>query len=219
MINSVCRRSVHSKNRTLSNVTFVQRNLDVSFSSGVPEKNDGYGKTIDVGLYKMRIVQGPQKFSDGFENRYIQKREIEVSLCIEPVLTRTYLRTLVSTLCSPYSFSPSLADFCKNWTETGSEVSCVLLQERSPTSARGRAVRGSSRALTSWHATTGNTQDRSRLSAICVSDPSPDLTIFLCTWSATELTSHSWPCEQQVSCKASFTYAPVPYRSCRTFSQ
>ena len=60
------------------------------------------------------------------------------------------------------------------------ECACVF-QERSPTSARGRAVPGNSLVLTNSPATTGNTRGKSRSSAIYANARSPDPTTYPCT--------------------------------------
>lgn len=75
------------------------------------------------------------------------------------------------------------------WTSV--ETTMWILQERSLTAVHGKAAAGSSPAPMNWRVTTGSTRARNRMSACCVTGPSPARTTWPFTWR--DMSDHSKP--------------------------
>lgn len=67
---------------------------------------------------------------------------------------------------------------------------CAVFQERSPTSAHGKAATGGSRARMNWRATTGSTRGPSPSSAPSATGASPALITWRSTWRG--IRTRSW---------------------------
>lgn len=100
-------------------------------------------------------------------------------------------QTFFTILDNVLSLSPR--DFVLTW-------SVCLFQERSPTSASGRAAAGASPGQTSWRATTASTPAPSPSSVATATAASRAPTTSHCTWSATSNVTASLPTRRVIFC-------------------